>query len=66
VGGSGGTSKMGMLVVLWTVKIVFLRLQIGMRTLLVIELESVHTVFWKRTCLHFVLTLRLCGRLSLK
>jgi hypothetical protein len=40
--------------------------QMGMNTLLVIGLEARHDTFKQTICLHFVLILRLCGRLNLK
>jgi hypothetical protein len=38
----------------------------GIRTPIRIGLEVIHVTFWQRTSLHFVYTIRLCERLSIK
>jgi hypothetical protein len=43
-----------------------LRIQVGTRLLLGIELKTILVTFWNRTCLHLVHALRLCGRLNLQ
>lgn len=42
-----------MLVGMWTVKIVLIGFNIGMKTLFEIGIEIMHVILWKKYCLYF-------------
>jgi hypothetical protein len=66
MGNSGGNSKDRMLIEMWRVKTVFMKFQMGRRTLLGIRVEAIHATLWQRAYVYFVHALKLSMRLNLK